>query len=349
MIHIQPFSPTYADAVPAMILNIQQNEFNVPVTLADQPDLLQIPTFYQRNRGQFWLALAHDGALVGTIALIDNGDNTGTIRKMFVRADYRGKEFGTAQKLYDTLEQWAIERGFASVWLGTYHALHAALRFYDRNGFFPLEKAGLPPLFPIMPVDDRFYGKYLPKYCVREGTAADIPGVLALQARYLWANLNEEERKAGFVTTPFTPEQIETVIADYRGLYVAIGQGGAVVGYAYGAAWQYWAQWPMFQHMIGRMHLYTFEGRHCDTDNSYQYGPICVDKSMRGQGVAEALFEAVRRGFAERYPIGLTFINKVNELSMAFHIRKLGLVVVDEFDFNEKNYATLGYSSNSQQ
>ncbi len=345
MIHIQPFTPAYAEAVPAMILHIQQNEFRVPVTLADQPDLLQIPTFYQRDRGQFWVALAPDGSLVGTIALIDSGDNAGAIRKMFVRADYRGRAHSTAQLLYDTLEQWAIERGFTSVWLGTFHQLQAAMRFYERNGFFPLEKKDLPVSFPIMPVDDRFFGKYLPKYHVRAGTIADISGVLSLQSRYLWANLTEEQRKAGFVTTPFTPEQVATVIEQYQGLYVALC-GTEVVGYAYGAAWQYWGQWPMFQHMIERMDLFTFQGQRCTVDNTYQYGPICVDQSVRGQGVAEALFGAVRRGFAGRYPIGLTFINKVNALSMAFHTRKLGLEVVDEFEYNEKSYATLGFASN---
>ncbi len=344
MIRIQPFTAEYAEAVPNMILDIQQNEFRVPVTLADQPDLLNIPTFYQRDRGQFWVALAPDDTLVGTIALIDNGDEAGAIRKMFVRADYRGYAHGTAQHLYNTLEQWAIERDFTSVWLGTVHQLHAAMRFYERNGFFAIEKKDLPATFPIMPVDNRFFGKYLPKYLVRAGSIADIPGVLDLQARYLWANLTEEERKAGFVTTPFTPEQIATVIEQYNGLYIAL-LGNKVVGYAYGASWKYWAQWPMFQHMIGRMELFTFQGQRCTTENSYQYGPICVDQALRGQGVAEALFSAVRRGFAVRYPIGLTFINQVNALSMAFHTRKLGLEVVDTFEFNEKTYATLGFMS----
>jgi hypothetical protein len=44
--------------------------------LDDQPDLLQISSFYQQNGGNFWVALA-DGEVVGTIALIDCGEALG--------------------------------------------------------------------------------------------------------------------------------------------------------------------------------------------------------------------------------------------------------------------------------
>ena len=38
-----------------LILNIQQNEFKVAITLVDQPDLDIIPTYYQQNKGNFGL------------------------------------------------------------------------------------------------------------------------------------------------------------------------------------------------------------------------------------------------------------------------------------------------------
>ena len=161
MFVIQPYSEHYRGAVVELILGIQQNEFNVPITIDDQPDLLNIESFYQTAKGNFWLAIAPNGLLVGTIALIDNGDSTGTIRKMFVKAEYRGKSLGTAQQLYGTLEQWAIAHGYESLWLGTLDRLHAALRFYTQNGFWAIEKNALPASFPIMPVDNRFYTKTL--------------------------------------------------------------------------------------------------------------------------------------------------------------------------------------------
>jgi len=48
----------------------------------------------------------------------------------------------------------------------------------------------------------------------------DIDGVLALQELYLVSNLSEEEKKFGFVTTPFTIDQLTEVI-EQQGLFLA--------------------------------------------------------------------------------------------------------------------------------
>jgi hypothetical protein len=36
-----------------LILHIQRQEFGLPIALEDQPDLLEIPTIYQRDNGNF--------------------------------------------------------------------------------------------------------------------------------------------------------------------------------------------------------------------------------------------------------------------------------------------------------
>jgi GNAT superfamily N-acetyltransferase len=345
MLHIRPFQSKDQKALIDLILNIQQYEFNVPVTLQDQPDLLQIEQFYQIKRGNFWVAVTTNDEVIGSIALIDNGDTSATIRKMFVKAAYRGKLYGTGQKLYDLLESWAIDHGFQSLWLGTFDRLHAALRFYDKNGFVAVDKTQLPPSFPIMQVDNRFYTKPLPSFRVRAAKLTDIPGVIALQSLYLFANLSEQERAQGFVTTPFTAEQITRVIEEEAGLYIAV-QGEKIIGYAFGASWGFWSEWPIFNYMVERFSQFTFDNQVFTTQNSYQYGPICVDISMRGKGVAEALFGAVKTVMSKRYTLGLTFINQVNAISIAFHTRKLGLVIVDEFEFKDKQYFGLAWHSN---
>jgi putative acetyltransferase len=158
MITIQPFENQDTNQIVELILNIQQNEFQVPITINDQQDLLNIPSFYQKLKGNFWVAKA-DGAVVGTIALIDCGENIGAIRKMFVKKEFRGKEHGIAQKLFDILEQSARENDFTNIYLGTLERLQAAIRFYERNEFTLIEKQNLPSVFPLMAVDTHFFEK----------------------------------------------------------------------------------------------------------------------------------------------------------------------------------------------
>jgi hypothetical protein len=58
----------------------------------------------------------------------------------------------------------------------------------------------------------------------RVACEADIAGILGLQSRNLYTNLSETERAAGFVTTPFTVEQIQGLL-DQVGGFVAEKQG----------------------------------------------------------------------------------------------------------------------------
>ena len=74
----------YGDQVTELILAIQKNEFRLPITKDQQPDLLDIETNYHSGGGNFWGAFI-DGKLIGTIGLINCGDNSACIRKMFVK------------------------------------------------------------------------------------------------------------------------------------------------------------------------------------------------------------------------------------------------------------------------
>jgi putative acetyltransferase len=158
MIEIIPFRKKLQDQLVDLVLTIQRIEFNVPITVEDQPDLLTVDEFYRKSGGEFWVAVSEE-KVVGSIALIRIGNNAGVIRKMFVKKEFRGKEIGIAQHLFETLAGFATEAGIENVYLGTIDRLHAALRFYERNGFKVIEKKLLPHDFPVMGVDNIFLHK----------------------------------------------------------------------------------------------------------------------------------------------------------------------------------------------
>jgi N-acetylglutamate synthase-like GNAT family acetyltransferase len=153
---IQEYVETYKEDIIELILNIQQNEFGISIQREDQPDLADIKNFYQTGNGNFWVALYKD-KVIGTISLKDIGNRQGALRKMFVKSEYRGTPFKTAQYLLDSLLKWVRARALTDIYLGTTEKFLAAHRFYEKNHFERVETSQLPSNFPIMKVDTRFY------------------------------------------------------------------------------------------------------------------------------------------------------------------------------------------------
>lgn len=156
ILRVEPYSAQHRSAVTDLILTIQNDEYGIPVTAQQQPDLGDIENFYQRDNGGFWLAQI-DNRVVGTIALKDIGNRQAALRKMFVAAEYRGKPYGTGQALLNTLLSSARERGVSEIFLGTTAQFLAAHRFYEKNGFIEISVPELPAAFPLMQVDSKFY------------------------------------------------------------------------------------------------------------------------------------------------------------------------------------------------
>jgi hypothetical protein len=181
----------------------------------------------------------------------------------------------------------------------------------------------------------------------RLATTADITGIQALQAANLVTNLSAADRASnGFVTTPFSPAQIQTLI-DQRGVFVIgpVAAADAIAGYAMAGSWEFFCQWPIFEEMVYRFGRFQFQGQTLTLENSFQYGPVCIELALRGQGILPVLFGQVRSEMATRYPIGYTFINQANPRSLAAHSRKLGLEIVDEFEFSGSTFSGLAFAT----
>ncbi|TBO45215.1 GNAT family N-acetyltransferase [Pedobacter kyonggii] len=154
---IERLDNQFCEAIIGLILPIQQIEFNVDIDLAAQPDLLDIEKNYDGSGGAFWGAILN-GELIGTISLIAVPEHqSGAIRKMFVKKEFRGKELGVAQALLKTLLTYCNDNKLNEVYLGTKDILQAACRFYERNGFKSVAMEDLPVYFPRMAVDNVFY------------------------------------------------------------------------------------------------------------------------------------------------------------------------------------------------
>ncbi|MDI3440184.1 GNAT family N-acetyltransferase [Erwinia sp. V90_4] len=153
---IQRYRSEFQAGVVDLILPIQTAEFGINITAEQQPDLRDIENFYQHGSGDFWLALVGN-KVVGCIGLKDIGNQQAALRKMFVAAEWRGRQHGVASALLNTLIMSARDRRVKDVFLGTTSAFLAAHRFYEKNGFSEILPAELPASFPLMAVDSKFY------------------------------------------------------------------------------------------------------------------------------------------------------------------------------------------------
>jgi len=143
--------------VAALILGVQRDDVGLYVPIEEQPELLDIAGAYRD--GAFWVAVA-GGDIVGTIGMMRYGDS-GVLKKLFVRADYRGPD-GAAHALYDVALIWAEAQGLAAIFLDTPSVATRSHAFYRRRGFHVASRAELPPTYDFPDRDSLIFRLDLP-------------------------------------------------------------------------------------------------------------------------------------------------------------------------------------------
>ena len=181
---------------------------------------------------------------------------------------------------------------------------------------------------------------------VRLAGIEDMEGVKALLRKYHRDTISDEDRPDGFVTTAITDEQLKELIEKEHGVTIIAEPAeegpDKVLGFCFAAPWKFWETWPLFRHMIDIIPDYEFEGRKLVVGDTYQYGPVCVDRTIRGTGAFEELFFASLDQFRDRFPIMLTFVNQINKRSENAHNNKAHMETIGTFDFGGNRYLLMG-------
>jgi predicted GNAT superfamily acetyltransferase len=87
-----------------------------------------------------------------------------------------------------------------------------------------------------------------------------------------------------------------------------------------------------------------FNGRTISSYESYIYGPVCVARDYRGQGILRQLYEAQRKDLVGRFDIGVAFVARANSHSLNAHVAGLGMTDAGDFEVGGKAYAILVFS-----
>lgn len=146
MITICQFSNEYTNDVIDLVLHFQNDGTRPLVSIADQPDLLNIHGEYINKGGNFWIA-KDDDALIGSIGIMPVTSEIAVLKKFFVYEKYQGHPHHIGRRLYNALLAFAREHAFKILLLDTPHNTVRAHAFYDKAGFKPVKEEELPVQF----------------------------------------------------------------------------------------------------------------------------------------------------------------------------------------------------------
>jgi ribosomal protein S18 acetylase RimI-like enzyme len=133
---IRPFEPHDQQAARTLILDGLGGHFGF-IDESRNPDLDDIMAHYV-DLGNVFVVAQVDGSLVGTGALIAEGQHTGRIVRMSVRRDARRQ--GIGQLLVAYLLSRARERGYTRVLVETNNDWDDAIALYRRCGFVEYDR-----------------------------------------------------------------------------------------------------------------------------------------------------------------------------------------------------------------
>lgn len=175
----------------------------------------------------------------------------------------------------------------------------------------------------------------------RRATPADYADILRLQSANYIANLSAEERKEGFLSAEFTPEQV-TEIAEDLGTMVAVVDNH-IAGFLCAFRNEFETGSPVIAKMLESCDRMIFEGRALSSFGSYIYGPVCIGRNYRGRGLLRGLYDAQKKDLGGQFEIGVAFVSRSNPHSLKAHVDGLGMAEVGDFECRGSIYVTLAF------
>ncbi|MDK9738257.1 GNAT family acetyltransferase [Vibrio sp. D404a] len=170
---------------------------------------------------------------------------------------------------------------------------------------------------------------------VRAAKVEDIEQIVELQKSCHVSNLDASDKSDGFLNTVLGEELLKQVIEQEQAVFV-VEFNRAIVGMAVCASWAFWQCSEALTKVANGLGSVEVEGAVLTKSNSYFWGPVCVGKACRGQGVFEQLFTFSSLVKSSDYPYVYTYVHKDNTRSFAAHTNKVGFRYIKDFELNEQ-------------
>ena len=166
----------------------------------------------------------------------------------------------------------------------------------------------------------------------------DFPKMVQLHNQNLLNNLTPSEQASGFLSASFSEEQFQAMDQDL--CVVVCTDSDKLCGYACAGSIQYNQNIPLVAAMIARFPEISYQGRPLSSYHPFIYGPVCIDREYRGQGLLPKLIETLLSALPPGFDALTTLISKDNQRSIHAH-QKLGIEKIGEFEFNGQSFLIL--------
>ena len=182
----------------------------------------------------------------------------------------------------------------------------------------------------------------MPEVEFRRAQPQDFSAILKLQSDNYIDNLPVEERKEGFLSAEFTPDQVAEMAGDI-GIIVA-SESESVLGYLCGFRCDFNHQSPVITKMLEAFDRVHFQGKPLASYKTFIYGPVCVDRAHRGHSLLRGLYEALKKEAARQFEVGVAFVARNNPHSLRAHVAGLGMAEIGEFEVKDNVYVILAFN-----
>lgn len=167
----------------------------------------------------------------------------------------------------------------------------------------------------------------------------DIPAIQALMSENHVNSMNERDKADGFISAELNQEQLSRLISDEQALFVAYDDKVAAMGVC--ASWDFWSDWQAVQTLSHGLNKVMLDGTRFSRENSYLWGPVCISKNYRGQGIFESLFNYSKQMMSSHYPLIYTYVHEDNHRSFAAHNNKVALTYTRDIEMSGQVFKEL--------
>jgi hypothetical protein len=173
----------------------------------------------------------------------------------------------------------------------------------------------------------------------RRARREEYADIVRLNQMNFRANLTDADRADGFLSAVFSLDQIAATAEDL-GIMVA-RVDGRFAGFLCAFRNESDHRSPVLAAMLAAYDRLWFGGKQLSDYRSYIYGPVCIDRPFRRQGLLRGLHEAQKQELSGMFDIGVGLVARENPRSLEAHVGGLRMTVAGDFDVNGNSYAAI--------